>query len=234
MNILRLLTILFPESVQGFISSFKPELNSSLEYLEGERLVIETINRHTKQIVTNFQAQPTELILYSSKSYIRKPDLNKKEVKKLLTDSIVNFHIYLIELGKEKIRLESITKVDSDLAKEAQGLEWLRVSIEVLKKGIQHCLDNDDLAYKEILFSKERKEGQELRLQILSLDFKIVFLRDSRLEVTCWNYKDTVDKSLETTPAFKGYFYHQKNQVFDLFIPLIKQMSQAATRFNKL
>lgn len=230
----KLLTIFSPASSEEFFQTIL-ESNStvneySFEFQESSHLTLEEYSQHRKQIHIDFKQTPVLIQLYSSQQYIKSPKNKPKFLSELVANKISQLHQYFIETLKQEVLVESIHKVESELETEIRGLEWLRVSIEVLRKAISHCHQNSEYKYTQKSFLSYPSKGCELRLVIMSLDFKIEFLRDSRLKVTCWDYKDY--KETNPDPSFIGTFYHRKNQVVDLFIPLLIDMSRASTKIR--
>ena len=228
----KLLTIFSPKAAESFIdgivSNYSRTAEYSFEYKESHYMTLEDNSEHRKQVHINLENKQPEIQLYSEKKFIKQPIDKNSFVNKSVVEKISSFHQLLIEVLKDEVKVVSIHNVQSELETEMRGLEWIRVSIEVLKKAIEHCHKNEDLKFHEKLFLNHNKSGCALRFMILSLDFKIEFLNDARVKITCWDYKDY--KESNPSPSFIGSFYHRKNQVIDLFIPLLVDMSRASTK----
>ena len=135
-----------------------------------------------------------------------------------------------MEQAKQRLSQESI--VTSDLANETKGLEWLRVSMVVLKEAIKKSISTPNLIYTGQYFSGHRDKNEcfQIRIRSLSLDFLLLFLEDGRLNITVWDYKNNIESETKK-PVFEGEFVKLKQPVFDEFIHLIVEISKAATKF---
>jgi len=142
--------------------------------------------------------------------------------------------IYQRSIEQAKNILLQGSTLTSDLTNESKGLEWLRVSMLVLKEAIKKSINSEGLFYTGQFFSGHRKKNEcfQLRIKSLSLDFLLLFLEDGRLNITVWNYKQN-SPSVDSEPVFTGEFVKLKQQVFDEFIHLIKEISLASTKFVK-
>jgi hypothetical protein len=138
------------------------------------------------------------------------------------------FH-FSIDKGKELLNKDS--KATSDLSSETKGLEWLRVSLVVLKSAVNKSLEDPTLSFEGQFFCGHRQasESYQMRIQCLSLDFLLEFLEDGRLSVLVWNYKDSTPNS-KAEPTFSGEFVKIKQAVFDEFIQLLVLMSKGTTK----
>lgn len=114
---------------------------------------------------------------------------------------------------------------------EEKSLEWLRVSFEILSKGVIESLTNSDYLFQATLFvginPKDRPVNilREIRLIAFNLDMTFLLLEDKNLRVLVYNKKPGEEKE-SLSPALVGDFSYRKREMFDLFINLLSVISK--------
>lgn len=136
-------------------------------------------------------------------------------------------YFFVIEKSKEFIRPES--SLTSQIDQENRSLEWLKVTLMVLKNAVGEIKVNKDFLYQGRLFFGRRNPNSspELRIQSLSLDIHLEFLEDHRLRVRAWNYKDGKKTSKDQEDLF-AEFVTLKGPVFDEIILLLNEIRQVS------
>ncbi len=112
--------------------------------------------------------------------------------------------------------------LESDRNQEARGLEWIKVSLVVLKNALGEIEKNHDYIFQSRIFWRN-SPFPSLRIQCLSLDIILEFHEDHRLRVRVWNYKDGV-KTSSDKEDFLGDFVHLKGPVLDEVIQLFSEL----------
>lgn len=101
---------------------------------------------------------------------------------------------------------------------EEKVLEWLRVSLEVLKRAVD-SIDNDKTILQyQIYFNKN-----SLRVIIYNLDLEIKTL-EGRVFFKAFNYQN--NKELYSTPVYNVEFKALYNDVFNQFILLLNHLQK--------
>ena len=155
--------------------------------------------------------------------------LEDKNLNQIYINKISEAFIYSIDSAKDILKKNS--EVTSDLNSEAKGLEWLKVTLIVLKSAINASVNDPQLIFNSQFFCGKRKshEDFQLRIQCLSLDFLLEFLEDGRVKIQVWDYKN-LEPNPKSAPSFSAEFVKLKKPVFDEFIQLIVEISKAATK----
>jgi hypothetical protein len=153
----------------------------------------------------------------------------------VLNESYINkiTEIYSFSIDRAIELLKNDSKITSDISSETKGLEWVRVSLVVLKSAINKSLVDSTLSFDGQFFCGQRNgsENYQMRIQCLSIDFLLEFLVDGRLKLSVWNYKD-LERNSKVNPTFTGEFVKLKQGVFDEFIQLLVLMSKATTKIS--
>lgn len=195
-----------------------------------DSIVFQTTEGETLKTQVKVEYLPEIKVSSYSNSVIINDEIeNQFQYLKLIQSKIVEYHQHVIETGKSLLKREPL--ISPNIESETKGLEWLRVSTLVLLKSLEHIKSREDLIYTGSLYFGKRLESLpfEMRLKSLSLDFLFIFLDDGRLRVACWDYKDQIPQS-EQEPNFQSDFSVMKNQVFDLFIPVLVENSKLSTQ----
>ncbi len=113
------------------------------------------------------------------------------------------------------------------LEAEDKALEWMRVSFEVLTKGIIESLTNPDFLFQTTFFAGiNPKTGmREMRLITFNLDMTFLLLEDKNLRVLIYNKKPDASAD-ELKPALMGDYSFRKREMFDHFINLLSAVSK--------
>lgn len=112
---------------------------------------------------------------------------------------------------------------------EERALEWMRVSFELLTKGVLESLTNPDFLFQTTLFAgiNPKTGKREMRLMTFNLDMTFLLLDDNNLRVLIYNKKPG-DKDSELKPALTGDYSFRKREMFDHFINLLSVISKGA------
>jgi hypothetical protein len=127
--------------------------------------------------------------------------------------------------------LNSSTLSPRQLEVEDKSLEWMRVSFEVLTKGILESLTNPEYLFQSTLFlgvnPKDKPENilREIRLITFNLDMTFLLLEDHNLRILIYNKKPG-DPEAALKPALVGDFSYRKKEMFDQFITLLSVVSK--------
>lgn len=161
-------------------------------------------------------------------SYSKKEDI---KFKQNYVDKVAK--LFLFSIDQSKVLLSEPSAITSEASNEAKGLEWIKVSLVVLKSAVEKSIEDAELYFEGLFFYGQRSVDAhtQMRIQCLSLDFLLEFLADGRLRVSAWNYKNLEQNSKED-PTFMAEFVMAKQKVFDEFIDLIVLMSRAATKID--
>jgi hypothetical protein len=215
-----------------------------------ERFISLSINKNiTDSITMNriIQLEDKEGCLSQSVLFKEKGETNFKYYKKnklisfsKLENNTINQNyvhklteLFDFSIKKSQELLRKPSEVTSDISNESKGLEWIKVSLVVLKSAINKSIDDPELTFDGQFFYGQRRneDHTQLRVQCLSLDFLLDFYNDGRLRVTVWNYRD-LEPDSKSDPAFIAEFVKVKQHVFDEFIQLLVLMSRAATKIK--
>jgi hypothetical protein len=141
--------------------------------------------------------------------------------------------VFHFSIEEAKVILSNGSEVTSTIEEETKSLEWIKVSLVVLKSAIKKSLTDQSLLFNGQFFSGKRSVNDDfqMRIKCFSLDFLLEFLADGRLRVSVWNYKDQEHNS-KVDPDFLGEFVKIKQSVFDEFIQLLVLMNSAATSIS--
>lgn len=127
--------------------------------------------------------------------------------------------------------LNSSTLSPRQIELEDKSLEWMRVSFEVLTKGIIESLTNPEFLFQSTLFlgvnPKDRPKNilREIRLITFNLDMTFLLLEDHNLRVLIYNKKPG-EQTEALKPALIGDFAYRKKEMFDQFITLLSVISK--------
>ena len=153
---------------------------------------------------------------------------------------IHNTRVFFNELIDSFIQREIVFFTDSmnqgtlsirQLEVEEKSLEWMRVSFEVLTKGILESLTNPEYLFQATLFlginPKDRPQNilREIRLIAFNLDMTFLLLDDHNLRVLIYNKKPN-EEDIPLKPALVGDFSYRKREMFDHFINLFSALSK--------
>lgn len=161
-------------------------------------------------------------------------DFNGKKIEIKNNDDFINLnkffdrlYFHMIEESKKLIRPAS--ELTSSIDEENKSLEWLKVSLMMLKNAIAEIRVKKDLLYQgRVFFGKRSKEANpEFRIQSLSLDILLEFLPDHRLRFRVWNLKDGQKTAQDKEDLF-AEFVTLKGPVFDEIILLINEIRQVS------
>lgn len=113
------------------------------------------------------------------------------------------------------------------LEAEDKAVEWLRVSFEVLSKGIVKSLTNPDFLFQSTLFAGTNpKTGKhEIRLICFNLDMTFILLDDYDLRVIIYN-KGSAETFDGLKPALVGDYSARKREILDQLTNLIGVLSK--------
>jgi hypothetical protein len=113
------------------------------------------------------------------------------------------------------------------LENEEKALEWMRVSFEVLSKGIVESLTNRDFLFQSTLFAGTNpKTGKhEIRLICFNLDMTFILLDDFDLRVIIYN-KGSAANFDGLKPAMVGDYSARKREILDQLTNLIGVLSK--------
>lgn len=156
-------------------------------------------------------------VLVVNKKTISKPESEQIQESYKLFDHVL---FQLIEMAKEINT--PLSEIESEVTQEQRGLEWLKVSIQVLKEALKNIKENPNYIFQGRIFWIPG-EFQTLRIQCLSLDFILEFFEDHRLRVRAWNYKDGIKTSKDNEDMI-AEFVHLKGPILDEFIHLFNEM----------
>jgi len=110
---------------------------------------------------------------------------------------------------------------------EDRAVEWLRVSFEVLSKGIIESLTNPEFLFQSTLFAGiNPKTGKhEMRLICFNLDMTLILLDDFDLRVIIYN-KGSAENFDGLKPALVGDYSARKREILDQFTSLLGVLSK--------
>lgn len=113
------------------------------------------------------------------------------------------------------------------LESEEKALEWMRVSFEILTKGVLESLTNPDFLFQTTLFLgvNPKTKMREMRLMTFNLDMTFLLLQDNNLRILIYNKKPG-DKDSELKPALTGDYSFRKREMFDQFVQLLSVISK--------
>jgi hypothetical protein len=153
-------------------------------------------------------------------------DLNQNFIHKIS-------ELFHFSMDRAKELLNHDSKATSDISSETKGLEWIKVSLVVLKSAINKSLEDPNFLFDGQFFYGQRNpnEHYQMRIQCLSLDFLLEFFNDGRLRVSVWNYKN-LEHNSKVQPTFLAEFVKLKKEVFEEFIILLILMSKGATKIS--
>ncbi|MDA8792977.1 hypothetical protein N9N67_07015 [Bacteriovoracaceae bacterium] len=118
---------------------------------------------------------------------------------------------------------EALTPLNVQMENEA--MEWLKVSLLVLKKSFSKIKSDDNLIFESRIFFgvPNNLDHPILRIQCLSLDFLLEFMPNHSLRVRVWNYKDN-QKDSTSQEDLKVDLVGLKAPVLEEFIILFNEM----------
>lgn len=110
---------------------------------------------------------------------------------------------------------------------EDKALEWMRVSFEVLQKGIVESLTNPEFLFQCTLFAglNPKTQKREIRLIAFNLDMTFILLDDHDMRVMIYNKgaKETFD---DVKPALIGDYSARKREMLDHLTALLAVCSK--------
>ena len=113
------------------------------------------------------------------------------------------------------------------LETEDKALEWMRVSFEVLQRGIVESLTNPDFLFQCTLFAglNPKTQKREIRLIAFNLDMTFILLDDHDMRVMIYNKgaKETFD---DVKPALIGDYSARKREMLDHLTALLAVCSK--------
>lgn len=108
---------------------------------------------------------------------------------------------------------------------EEKILEWLRVSLEVLKKGLT-TIDHKDLILQyKLFFSKNN-----IRIIIYNIDIELINF-SGKIIFKAFNYKNDKEKFKE--PLYNVELKYSYNDIFNLFIILLNEIKATENKYLK-
>lgn len=152
-----------------------------------------------------------------------------KDIQSLIND---NLHLTFIKVRESLISCGSHPPKEETLnPKENEGREWLRVTLEVLKKALNEVSLSRDKGGPEVsqgfLFcgTHPNKNRFTFRLRIFNLDFELIEDEIHCLRILVYNKKnnETFD-NLE--PALTMVFRDHKQNVLNEFIQLLPELGK--------
>ncbi len=220
------------EFANKFIS-FSVNKNLSDSISMNRVIQLEDENSDRIQYVLASENKSTLLKVYEKDRLVSFSTDEDESLNQLYTDKITELFDHSIKFSKSLLSEDS--DITSDLSSEVKGLEWLKVSLIVLKSAINKSMEDPELTFDGQFFYGQRScdEHVQMRIQCLSLDLLLEFLNDGRLRVTVWNYKDKAPDTMQE-PAFLNEFVKVKQKVFDEFIVLLVLMSKASNKIKHL
>mgnify|MGYP006082029671 CR=1 FL=1 len=193
---------------------------------------LEDTNHNISQYVLFTENNETRFEFYKKNSLV---SFSKNQDDILNLDYIDKItELFDFSIGRSKELLRNGSEVASDINSETKGLEWIKVSLIVLKSAINKAMEDQTLSFDGQFFCGQRTpdEDYQMRIQCLSLDFLLEFISDGRLRVSAWNYKN-LEPDPTASPTFIAEFVMIKQKVFDEFIELLVLMSRATTKISK-
>lgn len=165
---------------------------------------------------TNFTiSKNTFALKYQEFKIINKSICTKFENKK---NESIAVQIKLFQDG-----LTTVTPVQNK--GEEKILEWLRVSLEVLKKGLS-TIDHKDLILQyKLFFSKNN-----IRVIIYNIDIELINF-NGKIIFKAFNYKNDREKFKE--PLYNVELKYSYNDVFNLFIILLNEIKATENKYLK-
>lgn len=120
--------------------------------------------------------------------------------------------------GKQSLR---------QLEAEERALEWIRVSFDVLSRGIVESLTNPDYLFQNTLFAgiNPKTGKREIRLMTFNLDMTFILLDDNDLRVIIYNKVPNVSLE-ELKPALSGDYSARKREIIDHLTALLAVLSK--------
>jgi hypothetical protein len=228
---------------------FSTSFNECLEKVQyKDRFISFSINKelsnnnHMKRVIQLKQPQgkETQFVLYKENDEVLCKFYENKKllfftqeedpfIISMYIEKVTQLFHYSISRAKDILIIES--KVTSDINSELKGLEWIKVSLVVLKSAIRKTLEDENYIFDGQFFCGKRNEEKnfQIRIQCLSLDLLLMFLEDGRLAVSVWDYKNFKPDS-KAEPTFYGEFVKLKQPIFDEFIKLLVEVSKASTK----
>lgn len=167
-------------------------------------------------------------VYHASKKIFSGEIKNPQEIK----ETRVHFNTILDSLIEREIKFFTEQMAGGDfsprqLENEDKALEWIRVSFEMLTKGVLESLTNPEFLFQTTFFAgiNPKSNRHEIRLITFNLDMTFLLLDDHNLRVLIYNTKpgETQDN---LKPALTGDYSFRRREIFDQFINLLSAISQ--------
>ncbi|MFA6239200.1 MAG: hypothetical protein WC635_17810 [Bacteriovorax sp.] len=114
----------------------------------------------------------------------------------------------------------------TEVASEEKALEWMKVSFQILEKGLIESLTNPELLFQTLLFMGKNPKTQqlEIRLILFNLDIKYVLLENGLLRIKIYDDKNDSFGSSKKA-ALLGDFNFRKKEMLDELTKTISMLS---------
>lgn len=139
----------------------------------------------------------------------------KRQVKHLIESFMLHqFEIFKIHMNNSEF---SPLQIEN----EEKALEWIRVSFEVLKKGIIESVTNSEFLFQAKIFAGINPQTKEREIRIINfnLDMTLILLSNNNLRVIIYNRKPGIEQK-DLKPSLIGDYSFRKREIFDHIIDL--------------
>lgn len=141
-------------------------------------------------------------------------------------------HRFFKEIREKLVECGRRTSQGQPNLQEGQGYEWLRVSLEILKKALDQVAkarqENSNEVCSGLLFCGTHPTRNQFifRLRLFNLDLEAVEDEKGSLRVQVLDKKNQ-DTFAGVEPSMKNVFHTQKAQVIDLLIQCLPKVALA-------
>lgn len=193
------------------------------ESLLTKELVFYTKDNHVKksfslQLADKNQALYTKLI--KGTTTLVESDIEvERNVKRQVKHLVENYMLKQFDFFKTQMNNSEFSPLQ--LENEEKALEWIRVSFEVLKKGIIESITNSEFLFQAKIFAGINPQTKEREIRIINfnLDMTLVLLSNNNLRVIIYNRKPGVPQK-DLKPSLIGDYSFRKREIFDHIIDL--------------
>lgn len=142
------------------------------------------------------------------------------------------YNTFINELIEKKLKTFQNELIKSPLSfrqmeTEEKALEWMRVSFEVLGKGVVESLTNPDYLFQSTLFCgiNPKTQKHEIRLITFNLDMTFIVTENHDLRVMIYN-KGPKESFEGAKAALLGDYSARKREMLDQLIQLLGVLSR--------
>lgn len=143
----------------------------------------------------------------------------EKNIKKQLKHLVESYMLEQFEFFKTQMNNSEFSPLQ--IENEEKALEWIRVSFEVLKKGIIESVTNPEFLFQAKIFAGINPQTKEREIRIINfnLDMTLILLSNNNLRVIIYNRKPGIS-SKDLKPSLIGDYSFRKREIFDHIIDL--------------